>query len=180
MRHPVTSTTIGAAVFRRVVLTSLLGAGLALTAMPGLASAADPSASPEVTAAPDPTPTPVPTPDPTPDPTATPTPEHTSAPAALPTPTPDPTPTPAPVAGPTPAPTPEPTSSPPPPLAPRSMNTFVATGFRYQDPNMAACTAASARSMLNFVAMRSVGGDGFLWIPTNSSAVRDKIGRAHV
>jgi hypothetical protein len=29
--------------------------------------------------------------------------------------------------------------------------------------------------MLNFIALRSVGGDGFLWIPTNSSAVRDAI-----
>ena len=176
MRQPATSTTNGAAVFRRLVLTSLLGAGLAMAAMPGVASAADPSASPEVTATPDPTATPVPTPEPTPDPTPTVTPEHTSEPAALPTPTPDPTPTPtpAPVAGPTP-PTPEPTQSPPPPLAPRSMNTFVATGFRFQDPNMAACTAASTRSMLNFVSMRSVGGDGFRWIPTNSSAVRDRI-----
>ena len=177
MRQPATSTRKGAAVFRRLVLTSLLGAGVAMAAMPGLASAADPSPSPEATATPDPTPTPVPTPDPTPDPTATPAPEHTSEPAALPTPTPDPTPTPTPDpgAGPTPAPTPVPPSSAPRPLAPRSMNAFVATGFRFQDPNMAACTAASARSMLNFVAMRSVGGEGFLWIPTNSSAVRDRI-----
>src|SRR5258705_8363718 len=175
MRHSATSTTIGAAGFRRLVLTSLLGAGMAMAGMPGLASAADPSASPEVTPTPDPTPTPVPTPDPTPTATATATPEHASEPAALPTPTPDPTPTPAPTAGPTPASTPEPTASPPPPLAPRSLNTFVAAGFRFQDPNMAACTAASARSMLNFIAMRSVGGDGFLWIPTNSSAVRDAI-----
>jgi len=181
MRRPATPTTIRAAVFRRLVLTGLLGAGLAMTAMPGLASAADPSSSPQVTAPPDTTPTPtpaatpVPTPDPTPDPTATPTPENTSQPAAIPTPTPDTTPTPAPGAGPTPAPTPDATPSPLPLLAPRSMNTFVATGFRFQDPNMAACTAASARSMLNFVAMRSVGGEGFLWIPTNSSVVRDAI-----
>ena len=46
MRQPATSTTNGAAVFRRLVLTSLLGAGLAMAAMPGVASAADPSASP--------------------------------------------------------------------------------------------------------------------------------------
>jgi hypothetical protein len=55
------------------------------------------------------------------------------------------------------------------------MNTFMAAGFRFQDPNLSACTAASTRSMLNFVAMRSVGGDGFAWIPTNSGAVRDRI-----
>jgi hypothetical protein len=55
------------------------------------------------------------------------------------------------------------------------MNTFNATGFRYQDPNWAACTATSVRSMLNFVAMRSLGGDGFRWMPTNSSTVRDTI-----
>jgi hypothetical protein len=55
------------------------------------------------------------------------------------------------------------------------MNTFVAAGFRYQDPNMAACTAASVRTMLNLVAMRSKGGDGFQWTVTNSSAVRDGI-----
>jgi hypothetical protein len=55
------------------------------------------------------------------------------------------------------------------------MNTFVATGFRYQDPNWAACTATSVRSMLNFISKRSVGGEGFRWAPTNSSAVRDRI-----
>jgi hypothetical protein len=173
MRHPATSTTSGAAAFRRLALTGLLSAGLVMTALPGVASAADASASPEATATPDPTPTPVPTPDPTPEPTATPTAEHTSEPAALPTPTPDPTPAPDPGAAPTP--TPESSPTPPPPMAPRSMNTFVATGFKFQDPNLSACTAASVRSMLNFVASRSVGGDGFLWIPTNSSAVRDRI-----
>jgi hypothetical protein len=55
------------------------------------------------------------------------------------------------------------------------MNTFVATGFRYQDPNWAACTATSVRSMLNFISKRSVGGQGFVWVPTNSSTVRDRI-----
>ena len=55
------------------------------------------------------------------------------------------------------------------------MNTFVATGFRYQDPNWAACTATSVRSMLNFISKRSVGGEGFTWVPTNSSTVRDRI-----
>ena len=55
------------------------------------------------------------------------------------------------------------------------MNVFVAAGFRFQDPNLNACTSASVRAMLNFVAVRSVGGDGFRWTPTNSGAVRDSI-----
>jgi hypothetical protein len=182
MRHPATSTTFGAAVFRRLMLSGLLAAGLALVALPGLASAADPTAAPDASAEPSatpvPTPPPDPTPVPTPEPTATPTPERTSEPAAQSTATPDPTPEPDPSAEPTPEPAPEPTptpSAPPPPLAPRSMNTFVATGFRYQDPNWAACTATSVRSMLNFIAARSVGGVGFRWTPTNSGAVRDAI-----
>jgi hypothetical protein len=55
------------------------------------------------------------------------------------------------------------------------MNVFVAAGFRFQDPNLNACTSASVRAMLNFVAVGSVGGDGFRWTPTNSGAVRDSI-----
>ena len=55
------------------------------------------------------------------------------------------------------------------------MNVFVASQFRYQDPNWAACTATAVRSMLNFVALRSTGGDGFFWQPTNSGVVRDRI-----
>ena len=41
MRDTATSTTLGAAVFRRLMLTTLLGAGLAMVAFPSLASAAD-------------------------------------------------------------------------------------------------------------------------------------------
>ena len=168
MRTRATSTTFGA-VLRRLVLTSLLGVAMAMIAMPGLAAAADPSATPDPSA-PIPTPSPTidptldPTPPPTPDPTPTPSPERTSAPEAAPAPTPDPTPAPA----------PSPTA-PPPPLAPRSMNVFVAAGFRFQDPNLYACTSASVRTMLNLVAMGSVGGDRFRWTPTNSGAVRDSI-----
>jgi hypothetical protein len=55
------------------------------------------------------------------------------------------------------------------------MNLFVAAGFRFQDPNWAACTSTSVRTMLNLIAMRSVGGVGFHWTPTNSGAVRDAI-----
>jgi len=55
------------------------------------------------------------------------------------------------------------------------MNVFVVNGFRVQDPNWAACTSTSVRTMLNFVAYRGVGGDGFRWRVTNSGAVRDAI-----
>lgn len=55
------------------------------------------------------------------------------------------------------------------------MNLFLTGQFRFQDPNWAACTAASVRSMLNFVALRSAGGEGFFWQPTNSALVRDRI-----
>ncbi len=171
MRTHATSTTFGAAVLRRLVLASLLGAVLALVALPGLAAAADPSGAPDPSALPPtPSPTPATTPDPTPPPTPdpTPSPERTSAPEAAPSATPDPTPSP------TPEPAPSPTA-PPPSLAPRSMNVFVAAGFRFQDPNWAACTSTSVRTMLNLVAMRSVGGDRFRWRPTNSGAVRDAI-----
>ena len=116
MRTRATSTTFGA-VLRRLVLTSLLGAALAMVAMPGLVAAADPSASPD--------------------------------------PTPQPAPSPL--------------------LSPRSMNVFVASGFRFQDPNWAACTSTAVRTMLNLVSMRALGGEGFRWKPTNSGAVRDAI-----
>jgi hypothetical protein len=55
------------------------------------------------------------------------------------------------------------------------MNVFVAAGFRFQDPNLYACTSTSVRTMLNLVAMKAVGGGGFRWRPTNSGAVRDSI-----
>jgi hypothetical protein len=55
------------------------------------------------------------------------------------------------------------------------MNLFVASGFKFQDPNTAACTATAARTMLNFIALRSYGGDGFLWRTTTWGSIRDKI-----
>ena len=55
------------------------------------------------------------------------------------------------------------------------MNLFVAGQFRFQDPNWAACTAASARTMLNLVAVRGTGGEGFGWRPTISNESRDAI-----
>ena len=55
------------------------------------------------------------------------------------------------------------------------MNLFLASQFRFQDPNWVACTATSVRSMLNFVAIHSTGGAGFRWRPTNSALVRNQI-----
>jgi hypothetical protein len=83
-------------------------------------------------------------------------------PLAVPTPEPSPTHTPSPKLAPT-------------PLVAHSMNLFTATGFRFQDPNWAACTSTSVRTMLNLVAMRGSRGDGFIWRPTNAGVVRDRI-----
>jgi hypothetical protein len=181
-------TRPGSTGVRRFVLTSLLGAGLALTGLPGLAAAADPPASPDpsaqLAATPDPTaaptsaPTSAPTATPAPELTATPMPEPTTTaapePTATPAPTPDPTVTPMPTPGPTPtpAPTPAPTAA---PVAPRSMNLFIGAQFRVQDPNWRACTATSVRTMLNFIAVRRTGGAGFAWRPTILGSVRDRI-----
>jgi hypothetical protein len=55
------------------------------------------------------------------------------------------------------------------------MNLFVASQFRFQDPNWAACTSTSARTMLNLIAVRSTGGVGFRWHPTNWNSVRDSM-----
>jgi len=55
------------------------------------------------------------------------------------------------------------------------MNLYAAGWFAFQDPNMSACTAAAARSMLNFIAYRHLGGSGFRWSMTNSGSVRDMI-----
>ena len=186
------SIRAGRAVMRRFALASLLGAGLALVAVPSLALAADPSASPDPSAIVESSPTPTSTgfpaatadPTATPGPTATPDPTPTTpqAPAqtADPTPPPEPTATPEPTANPgptvtpTPGPTPAPTPSPP-PVAAGWMNLFVGAGFQFQNPNWAACTATAVRTMLNFISFRSTGGVGFQWQPTNRSIVRDRI-----
>src|SRR3954447_26641429 len=47
-----------------------------------------------------------------------------------------------------------------------SRNLYVAKAFLYQDPYYTACTAASAMHMLNTVAYRRTGGNGFVWRPT--------------
>ena len=55
------------------------------------------------------------------------------------------------------------------------MNLFVASVFRFQDPNWAACTATSARSMLNFIKASGSGGKGFIWRTSISAVLRDRI-----
>jgi hypothetical protein len=56
------------------------------------------------------------------------------------------------------------------------MNLFVAAQFRFQDPNAAACTATSVRSMLNFIAVHRTGGPGFRWWRPNTwGSTRDHI-----
>jgi hypothetical protein len=164
MRSPAVSLPSGSSALRRVAAALVLGAVVALAALvavPRVAAAAEPEPTAQADASPV-----------TSTPDATPTPEATPAPTTGSTPTPTPTP----AAGVTPAPVDGPRGAlPPGPLAPRAMNTFVASGFRYQDPNMSACTATSVRSMLNFVAMRAIGGNGFIWRPTNAGSMRDRI-----
>jgi hypothetical protein len=146
MRSPMAPSTSGVSHIRLILLSGVLGGALALVLLPSLALAADPPAGPA--------------------------PSAIDSPAPAPTAAPDPTPQPDPTAAPTPTPTP-----PPPPSirAPRLMNLFVRAQFRYQDPNSAACTAASVRSMLNFIAVRKTGGDGFLWKPNIGPAVQSRI-----
>ncbi|HEU0243337.1 MAG TPA: hypothetical protein VFQ75_05485, partial [Candidatus Limnocylindrales bacterium] len=60
-----------------------------------------------------------------------------------------------------------------------SRNLYVTNAFLYQDPYYTACTAASAMHMLNTIAYRKTGGNGFAWSPTrvkkdpDSSNTRD-------
>jgi len=101
---------------------------------------------------------------------------HAIAWAADPSPSPAPSasanPSPSPTPDPSPTPTPDPTPTPP---APAALNLYVSTGFRYQDPNYAACTATSAMDMLNFIAAAGSGGPGFRWKPSLSNTTRDKV-----
>jgi hypothetical protein len=69
---------------------------------------------------------------------------------------------------------------PPPPVpgsvpVPPTLDLFRAEGFRYQDPNLSACTAASALVMLNFIALNGTGGSAFRWTPRWGSAAVDSI-----
>jgi len=60
-----------------------------------------------------------------------------------------------------------------------SKNLYVSKAFLYQDPYYTACTSASAMHMLNTIAYRHTGGNGFVWRPTrvkkdpNPSNTRD-------
>ncbi len=47
-----------------------------------------------------------------------------------------------------------------------SRNLYVPSAFLYQDPYYTACTAASVMTMLNTIAYRGTGGNGFIWTPT--------------
>ena len=51
-----------------------------------------------------------------------------------------------------------------------SRNLYVNRAFMYQDPYPTACTAAAAMMMLNTIAYRETGGDGFTWTPTRIKA----------
>lgn len=44
-----------------------------------------------------------------------------------------------------------------------SRNLYRSSGVVFQDPYYNACTAAASMIMLNFVALRDSGGDGFIW-----------------
>jgi hypothetical protein len=46
-----------------------------------------------------------------------------------------------------------------------SRNLWVPSAFLYQDPYYTACTAAAAMFMLNTIAYRDTGGNGFTWRP---------------
>ena len=137
----------------RPLLIGVLGGALLLIAIVGPTMAADPTATP----------------------TASPTANPTATPAATPNPTP--TPTPAPTASPAPTPTPDPISPPPPdptpPVAPVSLDLYVTSGFRYQDPNYVACTSTSAMNMLNFILAAGSGGTDFRWTRAVSGGARD-------
>jgi hypothetical protein len=58
---------------------------------------------------------------------------------------------------------------------PSTLNVFRAEGFRYQDSNRYACTAASAMVMLNWIALNGTGGAGFRWKVNRTPAMRDSI-----
>ncbi len=127
------------------VLTLLVSISVAT---PGSIVAASPLPDPTTEGTPPPDPTP--TPDPTTDP--------------MPTWTPDPIPSP------TPAPTPAPVAN-----APASLRLYRSAGFRYQNPNYAACTATSVMNMLNFISLGQRGGPGFRWSRSLSASRRNAI-----
>jgi hypothetical protein len=58
-----------------------------------------------------------------------------------------------------------------------SKNLYVAKAFIYQDPYPTACTAAAAMMMLNTIAYRGTGGEGFIWTPTRIKRDDDESNR---
>ena len=58
---------------------------------------------------------------------------------------------------------------------PASLNLFNSAGFRYQDPNLYACTATSVMDMLNWIKLSGQGGTGFRWEVRLGSGARDSI-----
>jgi hypothetical protein len=58
-------------------------------------------------------------------------------------------------------------------VTPTAINLYDPAAFLYQDPNMYACTSASAMTMLNMVAIKGTGGTGFKWTVSRSGATRD-------
>jgi len=56
-----------------------------------------------------------------------------------------------------------------------ALDLYRSWGFRYQDPNYAACTATSTMDMLNFIAIAHTGGTGFRWRVDLGPATRDAI-----
>jgi hypothetical protein len=60
-------------------------------------------------------------------------------------------------------------------VAPVSIDLYVSTGFRYQDPNYSACTSTSAMIMLNFIRANGSGGADFRWNRSLSGTKRDSM-----
>ena len=58
---------------------------------------------------------------------------------------------------------------------PASLNLYNASGFRFQDPNLYACTSTNAMDMLNFIALANRGGTSFRWKVNLSGTTRDAI-----
>jgi hypothetical protein len=56
---------------------------------------------------------------------------------------------------------------------PTALNLYDPAVFLYQDPNMYACTSASAMTMLNMVAIKGTGGPMFKWTLDRDGATRD-------
>ena len=58
---------------------------------------------------------------------------------------------------------------------PTALNLYRSAGFRYQDPNYAACTATAVMDMLNFIKLGDHGGPGFRWSVNLSARKRDAV-----